>query len=169
MFRGLIGDAKSATGSLVAKYLTRASVAVPFVIALGFATAAITLMLIDRFGSIAAFWIVASGFTVIGVAATRVVTVKEREEEVAEKQAENRDTGVTSEAAAQVAVQALMALLGVLLSAPRTPSGLGELTAGAKMVVRNIPLVILLALLALLFWPSKSESDADVMSPAKSA
>ena len=35
MFRGLINDAKSAAGSLIAKYLARASVAVPFVVALG--------------------------------------------------------------------------------------------------------------------------------------
>ena len=53
MFRGLISDAKSASGSLITKHLTRASVAVPFAVALGFATAAITLVLVDRFGSIA--------------------------------------------------------------------------------------------------------------------
>jgi len=158
MFRGLIDDAKSAAGSLIAKYLTRASVAVPFVVALGFATAAITLMLIDRFGSIAAYWMVAGGFIVIGLAATLVVSVKEHEEEVAEKQAESQDTaGVATDAAAQAAVQAPMALLGALLA---TPLGPGTLAGGAKMVVRNIPLVVLLALLALLFWPSESETDA---------
>ena len=42
MLRGLISDAKSAAGSLIAKYLARASVVAPFVIALAFATAAIT-------------------------------------------------------------------------------------------------------------------------------
>jgi len=159
MFLGLINDAKSAVGSLIAKYLARASVAVPFVIALGFATAAITLMLIDRFGSIAAYWMVAGGFIVIGLAATLVVSVKEHEEEVAEKQAESQDTaGVATDAAAQAAAQAPMALLGALLA---TPLGPGTLAGGAKMVVRNIPLVVLLALLALLFWPRESETDAD--------
>ena len=156
MFRGLISDAKSASGSLITKYLTRASVAVPFAVALGFATAAITLMLVDRFGSIAAFWMIAGGFTVIGLAATRVVTVKEREEEVAE--AENQGTVVAAELVSQAAMQGLMALAGALLS---TPLGPGTLTAGAKMVVRNIPLMVLLALLALLLWPSQSESDAE--------
>ncbi len=48
MLRGLINDAKSAAGRVVAKYAVRASVAVPFVIALGFATAGITLMLVER-------------------------------------------------------------------------------------------------------------------------
>ena len=41
MFRGLINDAKSAASSLVLKYVARASVAIPFVIALGFALAAL--------------------------------------------------------------------------------------------------------------------------------
>ena len=92
MFQGLINDAKSAVGSLVAKYLARASVAVPFVVALGFATAAITFTLVEKFGAITAYWIVAGGFTLIGLIATLAVTVKEQEEEVAEKHAEGTDT-----------------------------------------------------------------------------
>ena len=65
---------------------------------------------------------------------------------------------LTSQAAAQVAVQVLMTLAAGLLSAPRGP---GTIAAGAKTVVRNMPLVILLALLAFLFWPSESDTDAD--------
>ena len=86
MFRGLINDAKAAAGSLVGKYLVRASVAVPFIVAIGFAVAAITLMLVDRFGAINAYLMVAGGFTLIGLIAALVVTVKEQEEEVAESQ-----------------------------------------------------------------------------------
>ncbi len=158
MFRGLINDAKSAAGSLLAKYLARASVAVPFIIALGFATAAITLMLIDRFGTITASWIVAGGFTLIGLVATLVVTVKEQEEEVAEKQAEGTDTaGVATDAAAQAAAQMPLALLGAVLSTPMGPS---TLASGAKLLVRNIPLVVFLALIALLFWPSEPAAEA---------
>ena len=108
MFRGLINDVKSAAGSVIAKYLARASVAVPFVVALGFATAAITFTLVDRFGVIIAYWIVAAGFTLIGLVATLAITVKEQEEEVAEKQAEQTDTaGVSTDAAAQAAREVL--------------------------------------------------------------
>lgn len=42
MFAGLINHAKAAASGLVLKYVARASVVVPFVIALGFALAAIT-------------------------------------------------------------------------------------------------------------------------------
>jgi len=55
MFRGVINSAKNAASSLVVKYLARASVAVPFVLAAGFALAG--LMLSQRFGSLTAYWV----------------------------------------------------------------------------------------------------------------
>jgi hypothetical protein len=162
MFRGLINDAKSAAGSLIARYLARASVAVPFIIAVGFAIAAITLTLVDKFGGIIGSWMVAGGFTLIGLVATLAVTVKEHEEEVAEQQAEAADTGdVASDAAAQAAAQMPLALLGAALSSPIGPS---TLVSGAKMAARNIPLVVLMAFIAMLFWPSEpaaEESEGD--------
>jgi hypothetical protein len=158
MFQGLISDAKAASGLLIDKYFARAVVVVPFVVALGFATAAITLMLVNRFGYIAAFWMIAGGFTLIGLVATRVVGDKENKADIADKLAGAHDTGATTQAAAQVAVQVLMTLAAGLLSTPRGP---GTIAAGAKMVVRNMPVVVLLALLAFLFWPSESESNAD--------
>ena len=63
MFRGLINDVKAAAGSVVTKYAARASVAVPFIIAFGFATAGVTLMLVERFGHRNAYFMVAAGFT----------------------------------------------------------------------------------------------------------
>ena len=77
-------------------------------------------------------------FTLIGLVATRVVTDKENKADIAEKQAGAHDTGAATQAAAQVAVQVLMTLAGALLSTPRPP---GTLAAGAKTVVRNMPLV----------------------------
>jgi hypothetical protein len=159
MLRGLINDAKSAAGSLIAKYLARASVAVPFVIAIGFAIAAITYMLVERFGTIAACWLVAGGFTSIGLVATLLVKVKEHEEEIADEQAESADTAnVASGAAAQAALQAPLALAGALFSTPLAP---GALAGGAKVVARNLPLVVLLALIAFLFWPPEQGQSGD--------
>ena len=51
MFAGLINQAKSAVSHLVLKYVARVSVGVPFVIAAGFALAAITVILVERFGT----------------------------------------------------------------------------------------------------------------------
>jgi hypothetical protein len=159
MFRGLINDVKSAAGSLIVRYLARASVAAPFVIAAGFAIAAITYTLVARFGPIVACWLIAGGFTLIGLVAGVLVKVKEQEEEVAEKDAENADTaGVASEAATQAAMQAPLALVGALLS---TSAGPQAIVGSAKVVLRNLPLVVLLALIALLFWPTE-EAGAGV-------
>src|SRR5262245_23638385 len=95
-------QAKEAVSGLVLKYVARASVAIPFVIALGFAIAAVTVMLVQRFGHVTAYWTMAGGLAAIGVIAALAVSVKEHEEEVAEEQAEASDTqGVVSDATAQ--------------------------------------------------------------------
>jgi hypothetical protein len=162
VFRTLINDAKSAVGALIARYLARATVAVPFLAALGFATAATTLTLIEKFGTIAAYWIVAGGFTLIGLGATLAIAVKEQEEEVAEKEAEVADTAdIVTEAAARAAAQTPFALLGAILATPVGPS---TVAGAANVVARNMPLVVLLALIALLFWPSEAAvtEEADV-------
>jgi mannose/fructose/N-acetylgalactosamine-specific phosphotransferase system component IIC len=92
VFQGLINSAKSAVSSVILKYVARASVAVPFVIALGFALAAIAAMLVDRFGHIAGYWLVAGGLAAIGVIAAIFVSAREHEEGVADQQAETTDT-----------------------------------------------------------------------------
>jgi hypothetical protein len=157
VFRGLISDAKAAAGAVIVKYVARASVAVPFFIAAGFATAALTVMLVDRFGPQTAYWIVAGGFTLIGAVAMLVVTVKEQEEEVAEAEAV---AGDTPEVAKEVAVQAPLALLSALLASPMGPtSALGI----ARLLGRNLPLVLLLVVAGFLLWPTapKPEGEAD--------
>ena len=79
MFEKLVNSAKTAISSLVIKYVARAFVAVPFVIALGFALAAIAVMLVERFGHIAGSWLMAGGLAAIGaVAAIFVCPGKER-------------------------------------------------------------------------------------------
>ena len=119
MFAGLINQAKSAASHLVLKYLARASVAVPFIIALGFALAAVTVMLVQRFGHVMAYWLMAGGLAFIGGIASMVVSIKEHEEEVAEQQAAKTDTEeVVSEATAEALVQAPIALLGALFTMP---------------------------------------------------
>ncbi len=158
MFRGLINDAKSAAGSVLSRYAVRASVAVPFLIALGFATTAVTLMLVERFGAIAAYWFVAAAFAAIGFIAAIAVAAKEEEEKVAEAEEESADTSaLASDAASQAAVQLPLAFLGTLLTTPAGPTSVMALT---RALGRNLPLVLLLGLVALLFWPSELGEEA---------
>ena len=118
MFRGLINDAKSAANSLVLKYVARASVAVPFVIALGFAMAALAAWLVNLYGYVTGYLIMAGGLALIGVIAALAVSVKENEEEIADQAAEEADT---SNVATEVAAQAPLALLGALFTMPGGP------------------------------------------------
>jgi Na+/melibiose symporter-like transporter len=158
LFKGLMNQAKDALGGLVLKYVARASVAIPFVIALGFALAALTLMLVQSFGQVTAFWLMAGGLAAIGVVAALAVTVKEHEEEVAEEKAEKEDTqAMVSDATAQALTQAPLALLGGLFA---TPGGGTMALKIAGILGRNYALVLLLVLLGALFWPSEEEQEA---------
>jgi len=115
MFQRLLTNAKSAVTSLVLRYLARASVAIPFVIAAGFALAAITVMLVQYFGQVTAYWVMAGALAAIGAIAAMAVSAKEHQEEIADVTAEHADT---KEMVSEVAVQAPLALLGAMFSLP---------------------------------------------------
>jgi hypothetical protein len=159
VFRGLIRDAKAAAGAVILKYVARASVAVPFLIAAGFATAAITAMLVERYGSKMAYWVVAGAFTVIGAVAMLVVTVKEQEEEVAEAEAVAADT---PEVAKEVAMQAPLALISALLASPMGPTSAFGI---ARLLGRNLPLVLLLVVAGFLLWPREPAGEGETELP----
>lgn len=163
MFRGLINDAKSAAGSVVAKYAARASVAVPFVIAFGFATAGITLLLVERFGHRNAYLMVAGSFMVLGFMAALIVRAKEHEDVVADAQAGKADTAdVSTDTAAAAAVQTPLALLGLLFSSPVGPASLMSLV---RAVGRNLPLAAMLVGIGVLFWPKSADQAGDGVLP----
>jgi hypothetical protein len=162
VFQGIINNAKAAAGSIVAKYAARASVAVPFIVALGFATAAVTLMLAERFGHQNAYFMVAGGFTVIGLVAALIVRTKEHDEVTADT------AGIATNAAGAAAVQMPLALLGALFSSPVGPSSLLSLV---RVIGRNLPLVLLLTGIGMLFWPKNADevpenAAADEFTPA---
>jgi hypothetical protein len=159
MFAGVINQAKAAASGLLLKYVARASVAVPFLIALGFALAAITVTLVERFGQVTAYLLLAGCLAAIGAIAAMAVSVKEQEEEQAEQLAEQAATGeVVSEATAQEVVQTPIALLGALFS---MPGGASSALSVARLLGRNFPLVLLLVMIAALFWPTDEATPSD--------
>lgn len=164
MFAGVIQHAREAAGHLVLRYVARASVAVPFLIALGFAIAAIAVMLVDRFGHVTAYWIMAGGLVILGVLAAILVSVKEHEEQMADKKAQLADTQeVVSDAAAQAIVQAPVALLGALFT---TPGGATSAFRVARLLGRNLPLVLLLVMIGALFWPAADPEGEEIQIDA---
>jgi hypothetical protein len=156
VFSGPINRAKAALSHLVLKYVARASVAIPFLIALGFALAAIAVMLVERFGHVTAYWIMAGGLAAIGVVAAIAVSVKEHDEEVAEQKAERTETADLASDATQAIMQAPLALLGALASAPGGATSVFKI---ARILARNFPLVLLLAMIAVLIWPTENAEE----------
>jgi hypothetical protein len=167
VFKGLINDVKAAAASFVATYLARVSVAVPFLVALGFATAAIALELTERFGARNALWMLAGGFCAIGLLAAFAVTMKEQQQEemqaAEEQQRSEGGIGVmTSAAASEAATQLPAALLGAFMQNPSSLSSLSSLSGlpVARTVSRHMPLLLLLLLVGLLLWPTEQKEEA---------
>jgi hypothetical protein len=161
---GLIKDARLAAVSLLDRYLARASVAVPFIVALGFATAALSLDLAARFGASNAFWIMAAGFCTIGIIAGVVVSQRETAAAEAAQQGEEGDQsglGELGEMATEAATHAAGRLpLGLL--APLFANPAASVSTVARLVGRNLPLVVLVVLIVLLFsLTDKSPGEAD--------
>ncbi len=164
MFRGLINDAKSAFGEVLARYATRAIIGVLFAVAAGFAVAAITVQLVASFGAITAFWMLAGGFAVIGLIGIAVENLRETTVDAQANEAVRQDTeSVATAAAAEAVLQLPIALLGSVVTSSAGPlSVLGLL----RFLGRNFSLVVLVALVAMLFWPQvKTEAGAEEAGP----
>ena len=160
MFQGIISDAKAAAGSVVAKQAVRASVAVPFLIALGFATASIALMLVERFGARDAYLMLAGGFAVVGGLAALFVRTKEHEEIVADQAAAKVETiEAASSASNAAALDIPLAVLGAVLSSSMGPASIG---AVARAAGRNLPLLLLATSIGALLWAKGSEQGASL-------
>jgi hypothetical protein len=72
VFNELWEEARSAASTVVRKFAVRALLAVPFLLALGYATAALSLMLVERFGPTSAYLSVIGLFGCVGVFASAV-------------------------------------------------------------------------------------------------
>jgi len=76
VFAGLINQAKSAGKPPVLKYVARASVAVPLSSPPASPSLPSPLMLVERFGHVTAYWLVAGGLAAMGFIASIVVSAR---------------------------------------------------------------------------------------------
>lgn len=167
MFRGLIDDAKSAATEVATRIATRAAIGVLLLLALGFAIAAITAMLVREFGAVAAYWSVAAAFAALAVIAYIAVTWRDSSQQRADLDAEAHDTAhVRNSAAAQAAVQLPIALAGSLLTSSAGPVSIFGMM---RFFGRNISLVVLLGLIGMLFWPVNGTRVRRARPPAQPA
>jgi hypothetical protein len=154
MFEGLINRAEQSIDVLASKYVMRVAVAVPFIIALGFGTAAAAVRLSQDYGTTTAYTILAAVFASVGLALASVMALSgpspAAAAETLEQAARNGDPAAT---ASSFDPQIVLAALGAV--GPTALPGL------LRLLTRNLPLVLAVVILAYLLFSQTRETEAD--------
>lgn len=157
MFQGLFQRAEITIDGIVAKYMGRALVAVPLLVACGFATAAATVRLIELYGAAVGCAIMAGVFALLTLLTMAVVSGGQTEESAAEQEATSEEPTQIGRDFEGLFTPELKAVLGA--TAPMA------LPVVARAVMRNLPVLIMLALIIYVFSRfavgSSSEAESD--------
>lgn len=166
MFQSLVNRAQRSVDSLISKYVARVAVAVPFLIAMGFGTAAAAVKLTAEYGSMTAYTILAGAFSAIGLVAAVAIAMLAPQPASSEATPEQAAAAQNSEAAEveggpelpvdPAMVLSMLATLGPAL----TPYLL-------RMLARNLPLLTGLAIVAYLLFADAGKSEATADAPAE--
>jgi hypothetical protein len=167
MFQSVIQDAKRAIGATIERAVERAIVAVPLIVSLGFATAALTAYLTEVYGSRIAYTIIAAIFAVLGlIVALSMPTVSE------DLAGENAEPEKKAEGATHASASGLGDLGGSLTSIATLVAGNPRLAlAGVTLLLRNVPMLLMVGLMTYLLLNDthkKPEAEAAV-PPAEAA
>jgi Na+-transporting methylmalonyl-CoA/oxaloacetate decarboxylase gamma subunit len=159
MFQGLFQRAEITIDGIVAKYMGRALVAVPLLVACGFATAAATVKLIEVYGPAIGCAIMAGVFAVLTLLTMAVVSGGQTAESAnaASEQANSEEPAQIGSELEGLFTPELRAVLGAT-----APMALPVVT---RAVMRNLPVLIMLALIIYVFSrfaKSSDETDSDV-------
>ncbi len=155
MFQAIVNRAQRSIDTLVSKYVTRAAVAVPFVIAVGFGTAAASVALTEMYGNLVAHTILAAGFAGVGVVAAVAIAAF---------------TGPAGEATNEAPQIASVDATGAATDEPDTLDPATLMTAVSTMgpvalpillrlLMRNLPLVAGVLVVAYLLFSDVQKSD----------
>ena len=159
MLQAIVDRAQRAVDTLVSKYVTRAAVAVPFVVALGFGTAAATVKLTEEFGSMTAYAILAAVFGAVGLAAAAAIAMNGPdpvagtdtvEQVTASADATDRKSAIDPDI--------ILAALGAV--------GPAALPGMVRLLARNLPLVFGIVIIVYLLFSDTKKADGDASSSA---
>ncbi len=147
MFQGLLRRAEQSIDQVVAKYVGRATVAIPLIVAAGFATAAVSVKLVELYGQVIAYSIMAAGFAVLSLVTMAIVGTGNGTVETLSEPAAAADTAASDKTDDQ-------ADAGLDPSELLTPEVRAFLASTAPMALptiargvgRNLPLILILAL-----------------------
>ena len=145
MFQAIVKKAEGVVSSAVGAAVWRAAVAVPLIIAAGFAIAALIVTLSQAYGAPLAYTIMAGVF--VAVAGVTAVIMSRKTSE-AEPEAEEPATSIT-ENVAEFATPLLDRDTIVPLLATAGPMALPALL---RTVARNLPLLVIAVIVALFYF-----------------
>jgi hypothetical protein len=156
MFQSLINRAQRSIDTLVSRYVARAAVAVPFIVAMGFGTAAASVKLTQVYGNLTAYTILAAAFAGIGLIAAAGIAFSGSGEPASSDEPE-------AEEAAQSDTESNLesAIDPATVMSALTTVGPVALPHVLRLLARNLPLVLgLLVLAYLLFADAGKEQPA---------
>ena len=144
MFAALFNRAQATVDNAIGQAINRAIVAVPFVIAGAFATAALTIRLTRILGDEYGYLAIAGIFVIVGLVAalvmqpsTATATASEPKSATADQTAEKTTTQTSGSAASDLDPELMVAALSTV--APIA------LPAIVRMILKNLPIVAVLA------------------------
>lgn len=158
MLQAILNRAQLSVDKLVTKYVTRLAVAVPFVVALGFGTAAAAVKLSQEFGSPIAYAVLAAAFAAVGLSASAIIAVSGSSatttavtEAQVRSDTRSADPG-TVQAKSAIDPDLMMAALGTL--------GPAAIPTVVRLLARNLPLVLAIVMIAYILFSQRPETDA---------
>jgi Na+-transporting methylmalonyl-CoA/oxaloacetate decarboxylase gamma subunit len=166
MFQGLLKRAERSLDQVIARAIERALVVVPLLVAAGFATAALTVKLVELYGAALAYAVMAALFAVIGLVIMAIVNTGTAEPEADASPAAASDDSAQSDGSADDTADVFPPELRSVLASV-APAALPGVLRG---VGRNLPLVVILAIVAFVISrfaastppePGSSEEAAD--------
>ena len=147
MFQGLLKRAERSIDSVVSKFVDRALVTAPLIVAGGFATAALTVKLVELYGHVTAYALMAALFAVVGLVTLVVVgsgNVASAPSEAAGSEPE--PAAADASAPGEAPDMGLSGLLTPEVRSLLTSSAPIALPGIARGVKNNLPLLLFLAL-----------------------
>jgi hypothetical protein len=155
VFRSLFNKVKSKLTGIVLSYVEWAAVGVPFIVAMGFALAAIHAMLIEEWGRVVANWAMAGGLAAIGAGGALAVKLWEQHDLAAEDDSHAGIFPSLSPAAPSTLIHAVPIALNLVSRFPTKASRMGRLAR------EHAPLLAFAGLITLLFWPTPIEHSTE--------
>lgn len=166
MFNSLFRRAEATFDHAISSALARLIVAIPFLVAAGFATAAASSYLTRTLGDENGYLILAAIFAVVGLLAwvaakTNSTSVTERVEELAKvEEATAQAAGPTEASGAPIADSEL-------IRSAMTAVGPIALPLIARLVVKNLPLIAALAAAGFVLTRGNDATETQSMQPAE--